>query len=936
MVGRRIKLKSGHGSGKCGVVVHGSGTVVLTSGADGTVCAISLEELGASDHATLQEKKRELLPDVCQYHKADVGVSVLAMTPSGSFLATGDDDANVRLFKPKKDVGWHTSGSIDFQGIVTRFQAPVRALAFAPSGGLLACAGDEPGVIKLVSTANPSQMSILRSSNPHKGGDAIKQLAYDPQGDFVLSVGARHGALSLWGIDADCYMNDLDFGPGMARCAEWSPCGDWIAAGSTAGLSIVSRRTQKLAVSLSGGHARNATVLSVSWSSNAQYLLSSDDEGIVVLWEVSKREPLDRWRAEFGIQSVVWNPVFNHGVVMDKMGQYGLLDEVVPLQFVSPHATVEGSAAKQAERANQASLEDLFKDEEVAEQEQRAKRKTKHEHEEKRVGEDDRNNGRDEDEDEDAGESLGEEDTDEGEDVSGSDEDEQEHSMANNVSYGAALKKRRRSHGGVARRRVALPDAFMPSSTPLRGKRRILCWNLRGVVTSEDESIHHNIEISFADGNQPSVRFKDHYGFIQGCLGTAGAFFASTKTAEHPSVLFYHALGSWSKKADWSVNLPQSEQSKAIAISSDFVACVSSARMLRVFTHTGVQTDSMPIPGPAVTLTARDDRLAVVYCTPDAAISVVVLELDAYQTIAGELFHGPVSTSPESLLVWAGFAETRGPPRSLSDKIMRSDLVLYDNLGRACALSQAPLGYRWRILLDNAAKLAQADYFWPLAFKQEGLAVGVKCHGIERYPSALTRPLLTTIGFEAPSIDGTARLSSQLMRLRGDVSRAQSVLTYAKGVFGEDHPAYLDIGDELTDAELQVDKCLLKLIEEACQTARGTRALELAARLNMPKSIDVAYKLAMHYNQTLLADRIIRLSQTRALKPAPQRRTRRSDQAGGTAAVDKKPSMPVNEALDAAAELVTPEKDGRAQYAAEPLSKVESMKKRLAGGRLKA
>ncbi len=85
--------------------------------------------------------------------------------------------------------------------------------------------------------------------------------------------------------------------------------------------------------------------------------------------------------------------------------------------------------------------------------------------------------------------------------------------------------------GGVAR--IPLPQApFAPSSTPL-ARRRILCWNQHGVISSRereelDGSSSRTIDISFVDSaSRRPVSFRDPYNFIVGTIGEEGGLFAS-------------------------------------------------------------------------------------------------------------------------------------------------------------------------------------------------------------------------------------------------------------------------------------------------------------------------------------------------------------------------------------------------------------------------
>lgn len=81
---------------------------------------------------------------------------------------------------------------------------------------------------------------------------------------------------------------------------------------------------------------------------------------------------------------------------------------------------------------------------------------------------------------------------------------------------------------GYEMARPAPQAPLAPSSTPLGEKRRILCWNQIGVITSREGSSLNTIDISFSDSaSHRPVTFKDNLDFILGTIGNEGALFAS-------------------------------------------------------------------------------------------------------------------------------------------------------------------------------------------------------------------------------------------------------------------------------------------------------------------------------------------------------------------------------------------------------------------------
>lgn len=109
-----------------------------------------------------------------------------------------------------------------------------------------------------------------------------------------------------------------------------------------------------------------------------------------------------------------------------------------------------------------------------------------------------------------------------------------------------------------------IQSAFQPGSTPLRGNRRYLAFNMIGTISSIDSSTHFTVDVAFHDNSQRPFHFTDHHQYSLACLGSLGATFASEATSSLPSVLHFRPLDSWASKNDWTVELPTGESAIGI------------------------------------------------------------------------------------------------------------------------------------------------------------------------------------------------------------------------------------------------------------------------------------------------------------------------------------------------------------------------------------
>ncbi len=295
MRANNVVMNFAHTPGPCGAAVSSDGTVLVTGGSDASVRAHDIR--GKSDKVAepwwIKNAGNEPeLPEMAIGELHETPISAVAIAPNDKTMATGSDDGFVRIFSfsteelppedPKSDC--HTlKADGDLVIACARFGGPVRALDFSPTGAFLAAAGEEPGVLKVIMTAQPSNVNILRCGEKEKGREAIIALAFDPSSDFVASVG-EHGSACVWSVESGTFLSTIELNDRLAKSITWSPDGSELVVGTNKGAVVVHRGTwvfDHLLKDAGGGEdddddvgfsevSGKGTVTAVSWSSSGR------------------------------------------------------------------------------------------------------------------------------------------------------------------------------------------------------------------------------------------------------------------------------------------------------------------------------------------------------------------------------------------------------------------------------------------------------------------------------------------------------------------------------------------------------------------------------------------------------------------------------------------------------------------------------------------
>ena len=148
-------------------------------------------------------------------------VLVLAWSPDGRFIATGDQDSTVHF--------WYAQRGTDLQ--MWGYETKVRELSWDPTSRYLATGGGQEVVVWDCSGKGPKD-STPRMLKAHES--FVSALAWQHSGPMLTS-GGYDGLLVLWSPSRSkkpAWQVELD---GVAACLAWSPDDRWVVSGTSMG-----------------------------------------------------------------------------------------------------------------------------------------------------------------------------------------------------------------------------------------------------------------------------------------------------------------------------------------------------------------------------------------------------------------------------------------------------------------------------------------------------------------------------------------------------------------------------------------------------------------------------------------------------------------------------------------------------------------------------
>ncbi|KAK9868467.1 hypothetical protein WJX84_006627 [Apatococcus fuscideae] len=488
--------------------------------------------------------------------EASCALNCLAASPKGDVFVVGDSQY-VKAYKLP---------SGEFSSVATRFNLPVRAVAFSPSGSTLAAAGDDD-TIKVINLANEKVIRAVRTT-PYTRG-----LAYDPDSTFLASA-AADGHLQVWDIATGKPVLSrkrstpkIDVAsPGRCGLA-WHPDGGSLlaVAGTENDILCLERLSWDEAFVLKGPHTGPVNI--IAFSPNGLYMASAGRDKKVVVWDLTTKALVCEQLGEEPLTALVWRPEGNCLAGLTETGAPSCWREPVPSHKPSPSAALDTLDLAAPIR----------------------------------------------------GRSTGDEpDGEDGASPENSMDDFIEDDVNGDFTSGVAGNKASAASFNQVRGCLPQPQGpLQPGSTPRGGpgSRRWLVYTLLGCISSTEAEGFNAVEVTFHDTSRSRKRIpilNDFYRFHLASLSDKGALYASNASPDSPAMVVYRPFEAWAPNSDWSLPLPEGESPVAVAAARSLLALATSTQTLRLFSPAGTQTNVISWAGPVVAVAAQEHLLAVI------------------------------------------------------------------------------------------------------------------------------------------------------------------------------------------------------------------------------------------------------------------------------------------------------------------------------------
>ncbi|OQR97353.1 hypothetical protein THRCLA_07012, partial [Thraustotheca clavata] len=356
------------------------------------------------------------------------------------------------------------------------------------------------------------------------------------------------------------------------------------------------------------------------------------------------------------------------------------------------------------------------------------------------------------------------------------------------------------------------------SGSVMSGPVCLLGWSPLGEIERMPSTEGYLIQVTFADKNRRGFKFTDSYGFTVASFDAEGAFFASPKIYEEPSVLFYRRFESWAANASWHLALPTDEEARCVATSNEFCAVATSLNVVRIYTTAGVPYGAFSLGVRVITMAASGPFLAVVtQTTREACLEFTLYKLpfERLKPRVSVVYQGRLPLSPEAELNWLGFNQSHM-------------LFAVDSLGMAHIFSSG-MGNQWSPLGSPGR------HIFTIGILQDTLLY-------IPLPEDITVPRLARKNRPVPStylLGNVPEFMDSSMRL----------YPYHK----VHHLLQMNENDaNIVPEQAAMDKALIVMFKDACTQDLPAKAFDLAKCLELEKSHLIAQKVAAHFGMRQL------------------------------------------------------------------------------------
>uniref|UniRef100_F6V561 WD repeat and HMG-box DNA-binding protein 1 n=1 Tax=Equus caballus TaxID=9796 RepID=F6V561_HORSE len=817
-------MRYGHTEGHTDVCFDDSGSCIVTCGSDGDVRI--WEDLDDDDPKSI-----------------NVGEKAYSCALKNGKLVTAVSNNTVQV---------HTFPEGVPDGILTRFTTNANHVVFNGDGAKIA-AGSSDFLVKVVDVEDCSQQKTFR------GHDApVLSLSFDPK-DIYLASSSCDGSVRVWQIsDQTCAVswpllqkcNDVINAKSICRLA-WQPkSGKLLAVPVDKSVKLYRRETWSNQFDLSDNFI-SQTLNIVTWSPCGQYLAAGSINGLIIVWNVETKDCLERVKHEKGyaVCGLAWHPTCGQIAYTDAEGNLGLLENVCDHNGKASSSKVSSRVEKDYndlfDGDDTSNAGDFLNDNAVEtpsfskgiinddEDDDNLMLASGRPRQRSHILEDDENSV----------------------DVtmlktgSGLLKEEEEDDQAGGIHNLPLVTSHRPFYDGPMPTPRQKP--FQSGSTPLHLTHRFMVWNSVGIIRCYNDEQDNAIDVEFHDTSiHHATHLSNTLNYTVADLSHEAILLACESTDELASKLHCLHFSSWDSSKEWIVDMPQNEDVEAICLGQGWAAAASSALLLRLFTIGGVQKEVFSLLGPVVSMAGHGEQLLIVYhrgtgFDGDQCLGVQLLELgkEKKQILYGD----PLPLTRKSYLVWVGFSAEGTPCYVDSEGIVRM-------LNRG-------FGNTWTPVCNTREHCkGKSDHYWVVGIHENPQQLRcIPCKG-SRFPPTLPRPAVAILSFKLPYCQIATEKGQMEEQFWRSVMFHNHLDYLAKNGYEYEESTK-------NQAIKEQQELLMKMLALSCKLEREFRCVELADLMTQ-NAVNLAIKYASRSRRLILAQRLSELAAEKAAELA--------------------------------------------------------------------